>query len=180
MRLKDLKIGDVVLVKAPQRLARIVSEGEVNIKTAEGLQPRKCLNIEAALITKPIEGYVTKEETDLFKEAARAAKLIKADKWNEIWAERSVHPLKRHNKAKAMVRDEKTWEIQLYCHSETGRPPQVMRSSGCANQPIGGLVLKPELVPEGIFDASTKKKNVEGTKQVSNQKRPNKVEPVTA
>ena len=182
MRITDFKKGDIFFCFNPGRITKIVGKSHVSIQTRDGIEEKPCLLVDATVPTVPIEGLVDEQQANVNK--THLAPNLQATNslwWKETWAEKDMHPQVRSSKSKATILNEKAWERQLFCVAESGRRPRLERSSSGRNKLIDGKFVKDPAVKE-IFkdDSGTKEKDVEGTKQVSSQKRPNRAEPVTA
>lgn len=150
----ELQPGQVWLMDSPRRIARVIGPTAVNFINQKTKEPvsRHAIAVEVAIVTQEIPGH-------LDGEAAKRGRIIvqalppgangEPGKWNEIWSERAVHPVKKNKEGAAFVDDSAPMVAQTYVHDETGRAAKTRKLSPMLGAVIQGVLL--DEVPEGIF-----------------------------
>ncbi len=161
LRLTDVEEGQVWYLADPRRIGKIRGRTTVEVINRRADPPtvevKPAVIVAVTLSTKPIRDLITEDEAletaKLARDLKKAIKPGAPDEtsWQEIWAERVVHPLEFIPKLRTYARNEKKNIIELYCEAETGRAERRMRTSPVIHKAIEGVVVPPENVPEGLF-----------------------------
>jgi len=178
MRLDEVKKGQIWLLDAPKRIARIEAKTQIEVQTAVTVQGKTMpqMAVESAfqaIVTiphMPIEGYIDDEEalnmaylrqslTDVPEMLPKGELTVCrfGTVWHEVWAQRVVHPLVNPPRSMAFV-DEEKLELQVYCHAQYGVSRTMERSSPARGMVITGVLLDKGIVPNGMFNAAEKKR----------------------
>lgn len=166
MKLSDVQVGDVWYLDDPKRIARVESSTKASIFDARTKQNNYVDGylVTATVPTVPISGFLSAEEADtnqyLQAQSKKAREPGQPDTtiWQEIWAERMVHPFRHVAKFNCWMRDESAPKIpELYCCETKNRTQQHDRTSPIAKKAIEGKKIPAKKVPDGIFETQKAK-----------------------